>query len=426
MSRTRIVKGNITKITGGDHKVYSTEDISFSSLLTVNQKGDKDGLLYGKNEEPILKGQHSVLDAYFAIEEEGGYKKINSGSVGDELYILVKTYGLKGKSLAVNIKDRCGVLTEEEFGILNVIYKDKVQGLLITEVGEDNLAKFKIKLQPKEDINDIQNWDKKILDSSENKVELCILVDAHSMNQGLEIKYYGRNGKEHVGDSQKASFNNYWLDDNHWFLLNHNMPIWMSIVFGEEGINERTDSGYKRVKEYYKVGAGQGGLDPIKNAWCASFANWVFIETNRKFKTKFSYIPPNGHTNNPALAINFVNKDRYPGGKVISPSKRPPYGAILIIKKKGRHEGHATFVLNYIKTIEGFTIVGLGGNQNHQVRGNEYDFKLLNNKYIYISPYGTHFEHKGYVVPKNYEFNENNKKYYRYKNVRAIKAGKTR
>ncbi|MXV39145.1 hypothetical protein GO491_10730 [Flavobacteriaceae bacterium Ap0902] len=53
------------------------------------------------------------------------------------------------------------------------------------------------------------------------EVELCILVDAHSMNQDLEIKYYGKNSKEHLNDSEKSTKTNYWLDiNNKWFIIN--------------------------------------------------------------------------------------------------------------------------------------------------------------------------------------------------------------
>lgn len=37
MSRIRIVKGNITKITGGSHKIYSKEDINTSGKRIIQQ-----------------------------------------------------------------------------------------------------------------------------------------------------------------------------------------------------------------------------------------------------------------------------------------------------------------------------------------------------------------------------------------------------
>ncbi|MDR2235542.1 MAG: hypothetical protein LBE92_05425 [Chryseobacterium sp.] len=63
MSRTRIVKGNITKIVGGDYKRYSSSEIeNIGSKIIQN---GKDGVIYGMNEEPpespILHGLEPVL-----------------------------------------------------------------------------------------------------------------------------------------------------------------------------------------------------------------------------------------------------------------------------------------------------------------------------------------------------------------------------
>lgn len=54
MSRTRIVKGNITKITGGNYKIYSKDNIenSGSKLIQVGKDG---GVSYGEPEQPKLR-----------------------------------------------------------------------------------------------------------------------------------------------------------------------------------------------------------------------------------------------------------------------------------------------------------------------------------------------------------------------------------
>ncbi|GEM_PF-6002567 len=110
----------------------------------------------------------------------------------------------------------------------------------------------------------------------------------------------------------------------------------MKIVWGELGVYERDkkNGGFDKVKEYYKDGAGQSTLHPIDNAWCSSFANWAIIKTNEKKGTKYSYIPLNSKINNPAGAINWYNSARYPGGKRLGPTEKPPYGTLLIMKKK--------------------------------------------------------------------------------------------
>lgn len=53
MSRTRIVRGTYTKITGGNHNMYCTEDINFSSNGPITETA-KDGIVYGEPESPPL------------------------------------------------------------------------------------------------------------------------------------------------------------------------------------------------------------------------------------------------------------------------------------------------------------------------------------------------------------------------------------
>lgn len=178
---------------------------------------------------------------------------------------------------------------------------------------------------------------------------------------------------------------------------------WMDIAKKEMGVYERDkeNGGYDRVKEYYKKGAGQGGLHPINNAWCSSFCNWVMMETNEQKGTNFSVIPPNGHTNNPALAINWVNKKRYPGGTIVKPLNKPPYGSILVMKKNESYEGHAAFIVNYEEKTKGsHTFTLLGGNQGHKVQLATYTFEEVKGKLVYKSKYTL----LGFVLPKEYNF----------------------
>lgn len=51
MSRTRIVKGDITKITGGNYKVYSKDEIENIGSKVI-QVGKEGGVSYGNNQPP--------------------------------------------------------------------------------------------------------------------------------------------------------------------------------------------------------------------------------------------------------------------------------------------------------------------------------------------------------------------------------------
>lgn len=53
MSRTRIVKGNITKITGGNYKINSKKNIENIGSKVI-QIGKEGGVVYGEPEKPPI------------------------------------------------------------------------------------------------------------------------------------------------------------------------------------------------------------------------------------------------------------------------------------------------------------------------------------------------------------------------------------
>ncbi|MBV8325645.1 hypothetical protein [Chryseobacterium sp.] len=94
--------------------------------------------------EPLSMGNAMVLDAYIAKFEENKYVQINSGSVGDTVYLVVKTMGLTGKKIEVNLLDRDGVLGGEKFSIVDLLQDDKdTQGLLSAIVDKEGRAIYK-------------------------------------------------------------------------------------------------------------------------------------------------------------------------------------------------------------------------------------------------------------------------------------------
>ncbi len=73
MSRTRIVKGNITKIIGGDYKRYSKEDIENIGSKVI-QVGKEGGVIYGKNEEPPVAEIDILADAIVHFRPKKDWK----------------------------------------------------------------------------------------------------------------------------------------------------------------------------------------------------------------------------------------------------------------------------------------------------------------------------------------------------------------
>lgn len=224
MSKESFIGGDYIEITGGSSKTYAGKNIENSSLGNqFTQNGLDSGVTYGINGDPINITSATVMDAYIAKFEDKKYIKINSATVGDTVYVVVKTTGLVGKKIEVNLVDRNGVLNAKPYGMIDILQDDKdVQGLLSTSVNKEGLAVYKVKLQPSLEMKDLEDWSNKIKNTKDKKVDTCILVDASKNNPDLEVIYLGRNEKNQEKDSEKSSKSNYWLDQNgSWFEIKY-------------------------------------------------------------------------------------------------------------------------------------------------------------------------------------------------------------
>ena len=87
MSRIRIVKGNITKITGGNYKMFSKDNIEFHSNKQIIFNA-KEGITYGEPESPPkIENEIVFVNGHF-YNEDGTFegkvdKPENTGSVND-------------------------------------------------------------------------------------------------------------------------------------------------------------------------------------------------------------------------------------------------------------------------------------------------------------------------------------------------------
>ena len=372
-----------------------------------------------------------VVDAYFDRKakspEKGynGYIRINKAGLGDKVYLIIKCYGKprKGK-LSISIWEKSDVLTYNGKAVPFLVNGNEETEIEFSIDGSITYVQ-EIELRPKSD-TDFEELQTKYSKIKTKATYLTIRAKVKETSALAVTFRYSLSGRYDAID--RALYDDYLTGDKEKFEVKFNIIVapWMEIVHKEEGVNERDMSyGYNRVKEYYSDGAGQK-LDPIKTAWCSSFANWALVETNKVKNTNYSFIPKNSNINNPALAINFVNRQRYPGSTIIPSSEKPPYGAILIIKKQNSHEGHATFVVNYTGESDGFTIIGLGGNQDNKVQKNSYKFKKVGKKYVHTTKAGTRLDHLGYVVPKEYIFNKGIQDYYEYENATATEGDSIR
>jgi N-acetylmuramoyl-L-alanine amidase len=174
----------------------------------------------------FVKDEGDIMDAYFARLKDNKYERILWAGIEEEIYVIVKTVGLVGKSIEINILDREATIEKDKYGVLPVLQDgaDK-KGEFKTSVNEKGEAVFKLQMKPSADEKAIKVWRDKIGDSTNKKALLCILVDAHTSNPGFTINYLGKNPSSD-NTSAKASFPNYFLDmQGKWFELRRKNPV---------------------------------------------------------------------------------------------------------------------------------------------------------------------------------------------------------
>jgi len=86
MSRTRIVKGTYTKITHGNHNMYSRENINSFADNVVKEKGEDEGVSYGDPEDPPAQDLKAKCIVQFRphnkYDGEFGFDWVRLGDTG--------------------------------------------------------------------------------------------------------------------------------------------------------------------------------------------------------------------------------------------------------------------------------------------------------------------------------------------------------
>ncbi|MBZ4188641.1 hypothetical protein [Niabella beijingensis] len=120
MSRTRIVKGIYTKITHGNHNMYSRENINSFAGSVVKEKGEDEGVSYGDPEDPPaqeLKAKcivqfrpHAKYDGEFGFD---WVRMGDTGAKGDTWYRDILGQVLYKKD-AQGYEDWCSPIFKQE------------------------------------------------------------------------------------------------------------------------------------------------------------------------------------------------------------------------------------------------------------------------------------------------------------------------
>ena len=261
MSKESFIGGDYIETTGGSNKTFAKGPIELIGSKLIND-GKKNGVLLGMNKNaPNLAGA-VVTFAYIATLVKNEYHQIQSASVGDTVYVIVRTTGLVGRKVEVNLINSDGILSSKTYGITDLLQDDKdSNGLLSTTVGKDGLAIYKVKLQPTIDTKGVELWSSKLQSSKNKKANLCILVDARKHNKDLKITYLGTNPTKQANTtSLKAEKPNYWQDgDGKWFELKYceccSYTIENELLNGSNVIHKKTGSKVKSTGSMQKVKA---------------------------------------------------------------------------------------------------------------------------------------------------------------------------
>lgn len=163
MSKESFIGGDYIETTGGSSKTYAKGTIELSGSKIINN-GKANGVSLGMNGKvPEISTEPAVTKAYFAKIVDKYYRQINWAGVEDEVYVVVRTMGLIGKTIEINIIDRDAVLVNKEYTSVSLL-QDNVnkKGLFTAKVDDDNLAIFKLELKPSKEEKDIKSWRDKI------------------------------------------------------------------------------------------------------------------------------------------------------------------------------------------------------------------------------------------------------------------------
>ncbi|OWP82659.1 hypothetical protein BWK59_14685 [Flavobacterium davisii] len=90
MSRTRIVKGTYTKITGGDHNMYAKGNIVTTAGKSINEIGKENGVTCNEPKKPPLAPKHFFVKGWWSSDLAGS-KPIEEALIDDIVYFHAET-----------------------------------------------------------------------------------------------------------------------------------------------------------------------------------------------------------------------------------------------------------------------------------------------------------------------------------------------
>ncbi len=162
---------------GNNNTRNSTEKggVANAIVKNVNEKLKK-GKKYVKKESVVsvlTKKKYSKNDSItFTVHKlTPNFEKIEKATLGDEVYVMAKSYNLVGKEVTITIHEKEELLVDKDTALKVTEAKEKDAKELTelkTTFDDNGVAKIKIKLRPKAD-KDLQKWEKELQRGAEDK-----------------------------------------------------------------------------------------------------------------------------------------------------------------------------------------------------------------------------------------------------------------
>ncbi len=225
-----------------ENEIYTV--VSGDTLSKIaNKKGttvaaiiESDESITTTNQHSLNIGQQITLPSTVAAKEKKKkitFKKTSTGSIGNEMYVVVETELLQGKTMAINIRqgkekgieeEHTNVMLKDDQDNYHEMIKTTVGGMCETDyLNKDDFADqaiFKLSI----DTNDKEKkkaWTKALEEATDKKTLLYIITDAHTLEgqTELNITYLGDTEE---GEMRGEKVTNRWLDvEGQWFELKH-------------------------------------------------------------------------------------------------------------------------------------------------------------------------------------------------------------
>ncbi|MGY3792996.1 LysM peptidoglycan-binding domain-containing protein [uncultured Aquimarina sp.] len=223
-----------------DNEIYTVQSGDTLSKI-ANKKGttvaaiiESDATITTANQNSLNIGQEITLPILVAAKEKKKkitFKKVDQGNIGKEIYVIVETELLQGRTMSINVRQGKekgieeqdeNIMLKDDQGNYNTMVKTTIGGMCETDyLNKDDFADqaiFKIAIDSSNEEKK-DGWIKSLSEATGKKTLLYILADAHTLEgqTELNIQYLGDTEE---GEIRGEKITNRWLDtDGQWFEL---------------------------------------------------------------------------------------------------------------------------------------------------------------------------------------------------------------